>query len=172
MRALYVGRFQPFHLGHLKVLKKVLDEYAELIILVGSAQHSHTVQNPFTAGERIQMIAETLDEEKVSQRVHVIPLDDIHRHSVWVSYVESLIPPFDVVFSNEPITNRLFKEAGLEVKEIELMEREKWSGTEIRRRIAHDESWEELVPPAVARTIIKIDGVARIRELAKSDKAQ
>src|SRR5437870_10806299 len=53
---LYVGRFQPFHLGHLKAVKYILGRVDELIIVVGSAQHSHTLDNPFTAGERITMI--------------------------------------------------------------------------------------------------------------------
>ena len=171
MRALYVGRFQPFHLGHLEILRKILKDYHEVIIIVGSAQHSHTVENPFTAGERIQMIAETLDEEGISRCVYIIPMDDIHRHSVWVTHVQSLTPPFERVFSNEPVTVRLFKEAGCAVSQTELIKREHWSGTEIRKRMLKDEGWEQCVPPAVARVIKAIDGVSRIKELAQSDKA-
>ncbi|MBU7016677.1 MAG: nicotinamide-nucleotide adenylyltransferase [Theionarchaea archaeon] len=171
MRALYVGRFQPFHLGHLEVLKRILRDYDELIIIVGSAQHSHTVENPFTAGERIQMITETLDEEDITGRVYIIPIDDIHRHSVWVTQVQSLTPPFETVFSNEPVTIRLFKEAGFPVNQTELIEREDWSGTEIRKRMLRNEGWEQCVPRGVAKVIKEIDGVSRIKELARSDKA-
>jgi nicotinamide-nucleotide adenylyltransferase len=171
MRALYVGRFQPFHLGHLEILKRILKDYQELIVIVGSAQHSHTVENPFTAGERIQMITETLDEEGISRRVYTIPIDDIHRHSVWVNQIQSLTPPFERVFSNEPVTIRLFKEAGFPVSQTELIEREHWSGTEIRKRMLRDEAWEQCVPRAVAKVIKEIDGVSRIKELAQSDKA-
>lgn len=170
MRALYVGRFQPFHLGHVHILKGILKEYSEVILIVGSAQHSHTLENPFTAGERIQMITETLDEEKITKRVYIIPIDDIHRHAVWVNHVASLTPAFKVVFSNEPLTLRLFKEAGYTIKRTSLLSRDVWSGTEIRRRILADEAWEECVPPAVARIIKEIDGVTRIKELAKSDQ--
>lgn len=170
MRALYVGRFQPFHLGHLEILEKILTEYHEVIIIVGSAQRSHTLENPFTAGERIQMITETLDEERTTKRVYIIPIDDIHRHSVWVRHVESLTPAFEAVFSNEPVTIRLFKEAGYTVRRTELIERSTWSGTEIRRRMLHGEAWEECMPQAVVRVIKEIDGVARIKELARSDK--
>lgn len=169
MRALYVGRFQPFHLGHLTIIKEILKEYYELIIIVGSAQHSHTLENPFTAGERIQMITETLDDESISRRVYIIPIDDIHRHSVWVRQVESLTPSFEIVFSNEPITIRLFKEAQYTVKNTELIHREKWSGTEIRRKILENESWEKCVPPSVARVIKEIDGVTRIKDLSRTD---
>jgi nicotinamide-nucleotide adenylyltransferase len=169
MRALYVGRFQPFHLGHLEVLKRILKEYYELIIIVGSAQHSHTVENPFTAGERIQMITETLDEEGISKRVYIIPVDDINRHAIWVTHIESLTPAFDAVISNESLTARLFREAGYAVKNTELLNRKKWSGTEIRKKMLHGETWEECVPRAVARIIKEIDGITRMRELARTD---
>jgi nicotinamide-nucleotide adenylyltransferase len=170
MRALYVGRFQPFHLGHLEILKRILNEYYEVIIIVGSAQHSHTVENPFTAGERIQMITETLDEEGISKRIYIIPIDDINRHAIWVTHIESLTPAFDAVISNESLTARLFREAGYTVKNTELLSREKWSGTEIRKRMLHGAPWEECVPTAVSRIIKKIDGVERMRELAQTDQ--
>jgi len=61
-RAFFIGRFQPFHLGHMEVLRKILKEVEELIVGVGSAQESHTIENPFTAGERILMVSRALDE--------------------------------------------------------------------------------------------------------------
>ncbi|MEM2915309.1 MAG: adenylyltransferase/cytidyltransferase family protein, partial [Candidatus Bathyarchaeia archaeon] len=60
-RALYVGRFQPFHLGHLEAVKYMLRNSKEVIIVIGSAQESHTLTNPFTAGERVYMIRLALD---------------------------------------------------------------------------------------------------------------
>ena len=55
-RALFVGRFQPFHNGHIHAIGEILEESDELIIVVGSAQMSHEPDNPFTAGERLEMI--------------------------------------------------------------------------------------------------------------------
>jgi len=50
MRGLYIGRFQPYHLGHQAVLEKIAREMDEIIIVIGSAEASHTLENPFTAG--------------------------------------------------------------------------------------------------------------------------
>lgn len=172
-RALFIGRFQPFHRGHLYAVKRILEEAEELIIVVGSAQMSHELDNPFTAGERIEMIRRALDAEGIDRgRYMLIPIPDAPAHTVWVSMVESQTPRFDVVYTNQPLTRRLMLEAGYEVRGIELYERERYEATEIRRRILAGEEWRDLVPEEVYRYLIEIDGVGRIRDLAKSDRVE
>ena len=60
MKALFIGRFQPFHNGHLKVIQNSINLYDEVIIGIGSAQYSNTTDNPFTAEERKLMIERSL----------------------------------------------------------------------------------------------------------------
>jgi len=170
-RGIFVGRFQPFHLGHLVAIKDILKEARELIIVIGSAQYSHNINNPFTAGERLTMIRRALEETGIDcSRVWVVPVPDMHLHMMWVSAVEGYTPSFDVVYSNEPLTRRLFIEAGYEVKAIRFHERKLYSSTEIREKMLKGESWEKLVPKSVAAFIKEIDGVNRLRDLTKSDK--
>jgi nicotinamide-nucleotide adenylyltransferase len=170
-RGLFVGRFQPFHLGHLAAIKDVLKEVDELVIVIGSAQYSHNLNNPFTAGERLVMIRKALEEAGIDySRVWVVPVPDAHLHMMWVSAMEGYTPPFDVVYSNEPLTRRLFIEAKYRVKSIRFHERKLYSSTEIRERMLKEESWEKLVPKSVAAFIKEIDGVNRLRDLTKSDK--
>ncbi|MEM2104186.1 MAG: nicotinamide-nucleotide adenylyltransferase [Candidatus Bathyarchaeia archaeon] len=170
-RGLFVGRFQPFHMGHLNVVKEVLSEVDELVIVVGSAQYSHRLDNPFTTGERIVMIRRALEEAGIDLgRIWIVPVPDVHIHMVWVSTVEGYTPPFDIVYSNEPLTRRLFIEAGYEVKFIRFHKREVYSATEIRERMLKGGNWEELVPRGVAEFIKEIGGYERLRELTRSDK--
>jgi nicotinamide-nucleotide adenylyltransferase len=170
-RGLYIGRFQPFHLGHLGAIKDILREVDELVIVIGSAQYSHRLNNPFTAGERMVMIRRALEEAGLAYtRFWVVPVPDVHLHMLWVSAVEGYTPNFDVVYSNEPLTRRLFIEAGYEVKAIRFHERKLYSSTEIRKRMLEDKSWEELVPKSVAAFIKEVDGVNRLQDLNKSDK--
>jgi len=170
-RGLYVGRFQPFHLGHLGATKDILEEVDELVIVVGSAQYSHNNNNPFTSGERLTMIRKALEEAGIGcSRVWIVPVPDVHLHMMWVSALEGYTPSFDVVYSNESLTRRLFTEAGYKVKAIRFHERKLYSSTEIRERMLRDESWEKLVPKSVAVFIKEIDGVNRLRDLTKSDK--
>lgn len=170
-RGLYVGRFQPFHLGHLKAIQGVLKEVEELAIVIGSAQYSHNVSNPFTAGERLVMTRRALREAGVdSSRVWIVPVPDVHLHMLWVAALEGYTPRFNVVYSNEPLTCRLFTEAGYKVKSVRFYERKVYASTLIREKMLKDKSWTTLVPESVAKFIIEIDGVNRLRDLNKTDK--
>lgn len=170
MRGLLIGRFQPFHKGHVYVVKEVLKEVDEIIIGIGSAQLSHTLDNPFTAGERLMMIANSLAENGIEKHYYIIPIQDVNNNSLWVSQVRSLTPPFSKVYSGNTLVKRLFSEVGVEVRTPPLFNRRVYSGTEIRRRMLHGEPWEELVPKAVVRVVGEVRGVERIRDLARSDK--
>ena len=162
--ALIIGRFQPLHKGHLEVIKKVASECDRMIIGIGSAQYSHSCDNPFTAGERYLMISETLKDEGITN-ASIVPIEDLNRYSVWVSHVVSMCPPFSKVYSNNNVTRRLFEEANIEVRDSPLYNRKEFSGTEVRKRMSEGGDWESLVPKAVAKVIKDIDGISRIREL-------
>ena len=170
-RGLYVGRFQPFHLGHLKAIKEVLKETEELVIVIGSAQYSHNLHDPFTAGERLVMIRRALKEADVNySRLWVVPVPDVHLHMLWVSALEGYTPRFNIVYSNEPLTRRLFIEAGYEVKSIRFFQRRIFTSTLVREKMLQEESWTKLIPKSVADFIKEIDGVNRIRDLSRTDK--
>ncbi len=168
MRGLIIGRFQPFHLGHLSVIKKIADECDTIVIGIGSAQHSHTLENPFAAGERYLMISKTLKKEK-NLSYYIVPVEDVNRYDVWVSHVEALVPPFDVVYTNNPLTKRLFLEKEYRVKGMPMYDRKIYSGREIRKKMWRDENWKKLIPKQVAEVINEIDGVKRLKTLIKTD---
>lgn len=162
MRGLIVGRFQPFHKGHLAVVREALGKCDELIVIIGSAEDSHTERNPFTAGERFQMILSCLTPEERT-RTLVVPIRDVNRYSVWVNHIESYLPPFDIVFSNSDLTRALFKQAGYQVRSTK-----EYNGnlnaTEVRRKIVSGMKWQHLVPPPVARILESINAKKRLIE--------
>lgn len=162
---LFVGRFQPFHLGHLATVKFALKSVDTLVIVVGSAQKSHEPRNPFTAGERISMIKASLDADNEidARKIMIIPVPDVDVHSLWTRQVDMLVPKYDIVFANDPFTLHLFNEAGAKTVEAPLHDREKMSATEVRRRMIAGEDWREMVPAPAARVIEEIKGVERVK---------
>jgi len=167
LRGAFIGRFQPFHLGHLATVKYALNSVHELIIVVGSAQKSHEPRNPFTAGERIEMIRDSLqaDKEISIDKIFLIPVPDIEIHGLWTRQVDLLVPRYGVIFINDRFTRQLYIERGFKVKEPTMFRREQLSATEVRTRIANGKEWKELVTFQTATIIEQIGGVERIRHL-------
>jgi nicotinamide-nucleotide adenylyltransferase len=164
VRGLLIGRFQPFHAGHLGLVRAIGPEAPdrELLIGIGSAEQSYTAENPFTAGERFEMIAAALRDAAVDG-VTIVPIPDIRRHALWVRYVEGLLPKFDRVYTNNPLTRLLFERGGYAVESPPLIDRPRFEGAKIRARLAAGESVRELVPPAVDRLLRDLDAVGRLR---------
>lgn len=63
--AVFIGRFQPFHLGHLSVVAQALEKAERVLILVGSANLSRDTRNPFTYDERAELIRAAVHGEGV-----------------------------------------------------------------------------------------------------------
>ncbi len=167
VRGILIGRMQPFHNGHMQVIKKILEEVDEIIIGIGSAQLSHEIKDPFTAGERILMISQALFEEGIDpSRYYIIPMQDINFNAIWVSHVKMLTPPFSIVYSGNSLVKQLFSEEGFKVRQPPLYDRLHLSGTEVRRRILEDDDWQELVPDATTKIISEIKGIERIKNLS------
>ena len=168
---LFIGRFQPFHNGHLATVKFALAKVDLLVIVVGSAQKSHEPRNPFTAGERIMMIKEALDADKEIDpaRILIIPVPDVDVHSLWTRQVDMLVPSYDVVIANDPFTLMLFKERGIKVIEAPLKRRSVLAATEIRDRMARGDAagWIKLVPAGVSEVLKRIDGARRVKAIAE-----
>jgi len=166
-RGCFIGRFQPFHRGHRQVIEEIQGDLAELVVAIGSAGASHSVDDPFTGGERVMMITKALAD--LDLVVYPVPVEDIERHAVWVSHVESMTPAFDVVYSNNPLVRRLFAEAGREVRSVAMQNRDELEGTRIREAMIDGGDWERSVPEPVVSVIEEIDGVGRIRQVSETD---
>ncbi len=163
-RALFPGRFQPPHWGHVYAVKEILREVDEVIIAVGSAQFNYILKDPFTAGERIWMLREALREGGVDlSRVVIVPIPNVENNLEWLGRVRSYTPPFHVVYTGNPFVALLFREAGYEVRQQPMYHRERFSSTRVRELMLRGDQWEELVPRAVVEIIKTIGGVERLR---------
>ncbi len=164
MKTLLVGRWQPFHKGHLELVKAEAGK-GDVIIAICSANRSHSLTNLFTAGERYEMITGALDEGGVGAEIVTIP--DTGNHALWVELVRRTCPKFERVVSGNEFVRYLFSERGFEVGEPKFFEKEKYNGTKIRKLMADGGNWKEMVPKGVAKVVERV-GRDRLR-LAQRD---
>jgi len=151
------------------MVEEIASEVDELVLGIGSADDSHTRHDPFTAGERIMMLTKALDDSDLV--IYPVPLEDLDRNAVWVSHVRSMSPTFEIAYSNNPLVVQLFTEAGVEVRQSPMFDREKLEGTEIRERMIADDGWAALVPDAVVSVVREIGGIERIQRVSDTDGA-
>lgn len=164
MNGLLIGRFQPFHKGHLSAVNFGLSKVENLWIGIGSSNKSHETKNPFTADERKEMIISSLDSESM-KRVKVFYVPDIGDHEKWTYHVDSIVPKYDVVFSNDDFTLSLYKKRGMQVIEVPLLQRDMISGTKIREMILQGKEWSGLVPEGTKNVLLKINAKDRLLKI-------
>ena len=88
--AVFIGRFQPFHLGHMAVINEALSLATKVAIIVGSAGSSRSHRNPFTYDERVKMIRDSFPED--SSRLFFAPVEDtIYNDELWVKNVQAAV---------------------------------------------------------------------------------
>jgi nicotinamide-nucleotide adenylyltransferase len=159
------GRFQPFHLEHLRYFRLALERSEKVIIGITNPDPSTMVQdalsahrhlpaeNPFSYVERLIMIQEALRDEGIAmERVLIVPFP-IHHPERWPYYVPRGTAMFVVVYSPwEGQKAERIREAGYEVVVMDTMVKG-MSGRQIRSLLSSGRDWQHLVPPAVARFI-------------------
>ncbi len=170
MRGLFIGRFQPFHNGHLKAIEYILKECDEVIVLVGSSQACYDVENPFTVGERIEMIQTTLKTLGLIEKCIILSVPDVNNNALWIAHVNSLVPSYQTVYTNNALTRRLFEDNGKKVKGIPFFERHAFDGTKIRKAMLKGTGWQQFVPKEVEKFIEKTKGIERVKSVKCGDK--
>ena len=87
----FIGRFQPFHNGHARVVERALKASRHLVILIGSAHRPACLRNPWSFKEREAMIRSTLTEVE-NERVHIAPImDATYNDEVWIANVQKCV---------------------------------------------------------------------------------
>ncbi len=166
-RVLFFGRFQPFHYGHFEALKWLLKRFDEVVVLVGMSDESHTWLNPFTAGERLLMIHETIKWSRMeASRVVTATIHTLRIFKGNALYVLSFVPPVIAVATANPAVARAFRDAGVETVTPPLLRRDKWRGETVRcKLLTGSDDWRSLVPPPVVNILERIDAAQRLRDI-------
>jgi len=164
MNGLLIGRFQPFHLGHLKALKFALSKVDKLWVGLGSSNKPLQKNNPFSTEERKDMILSSIDESMKS-RIQIYFIPDLENHIKWIKLIDKLVPKFDIIFTNDELTKYLYSKRDIEVLPIPFVNRNILSGTNIRDMIISDQKWDEYVPEGTRNFLNKINAKERLKIL-------
>ena len=164
MDGLLIGRFQPFHLGHLDAVLFGLSRAENLFICIGSSNKSNERKNPFSAEERREMITLSI-EPSITNRIKIFDIPDVGDHEKWTFEIDKIVPKYDVIFTNDEFTKTLFEKRKISVISVVLKDREKFSGTNIRSLIIEDKNWRDLVPQGTRNVLDTINAKERLKNL-------
>ena len=104
---LILGRFQPFHLGHLSLIKRYSQAGFFIKIGIGSSENKISQKNPLTKNERKEIIKKSMNEEKIKNyKIFYIP--DINNDKKYVKHVIKIIGEFQTIITGNPHVLRLF----------------------------------------------------------------
>lgn len=152
---LIIGRFQPFHLGHLHLIKVALEQVDKLVIAIGSSNVCNQ-DNPLSYQQRKQLLEQVVAKEGWQTKVKLIfPLPDYpDDNDRWLQNLLQQAGNFDIHFGNNNYSNDVLKAAGYEIYPVDLKQRKQLEGTSIRQQIrAGQKAWDALVPSYLVDSI-------------------
>lgn len=163
--ALFIGRFQPLHHGHIYVLRKILELHKKIKIGIGSSQLSSTKNDPFTNEERKRFLKSALEKRNITN-YEIYDIPDIFNAKKWVEHVASIVGSFNVIYSNSDWVRQLFQNKGYTLGKKLGIFKKKYNGSNVRKLISKEnKNWTTLVPKEVVNLIIEVNGIERINSL-------
>jgi nicotinamide-nucleotide adenylyltransferase len=175
-RALYLGRFQLFHLGHVDVLEHICaaDDIDEIAIAIGSTQYDWRnkapewpwANNPFTYEERYQMISRSSDWlPRKPWVIYAVP--DTHEHESWFAGLCEKVGEFSCLYSSDARERSFFAAHGKEARDFP--RKYAFHAGSLRRRAADGIDVRQYIPGGTQWVLESIDFRARMDALYALD---
>lgn len=159
-RATFLGRFQPLHRGHHRVIDAYAPVFDEFVVALGSPGKARTAENPLDAAEREALVAACFPA------LEVVRVADEDRgeagYPTWARRLVDATGATVVLSGNELVQRLVLEHTDADLVQQELHAPERFSGTEVRRRIRAGEPWRDLVPECCVDLVA--DAVESIRE--------
>lgn len=167
----FIGRFQPFHLGHLSAIKQTLTKVDQLVVVIGSANQNFDIKNPLLAKERLQLIELVKNNQKElkTKISNVLFLDDQINNLLWLQQLLQTVPNINLISSNNALVKILAEYMKLPIFTPKLEKRDQFRGEIIRNLILENKQWHQEVPACLVNYLEEIDIKHRLQSLIKKD---
>ena len=171
IRAIVLGRFQPFHNGHASLVMKAADVHpnTKVMVAIGSAQSEWEPNNPWSAKERTMMINAWATHHNIE--IEICTIEDINDPPNWVSHATKFHGVGVLVTSDED-THNLYQQSGFETSLIDLSNRDNFEGWRVRQTalmlstVYDDDAVASVlgasVPEVVVKWLIDNDAIYRL----------
>ncbi len=158
--ALFIGRFQPFHKGHEKIINYLLRRYSRIIIAIGSSQEKRTKENPFSAVERMAMAARVVRAHNGwKKRISFAFLADYPSNEDWARAVGARFAPKSfAIASANPLVRRLLRKAAYTLDPSPLFRRAEWEGKKIRAETRNGKNASIIPVPLALKSWMEREG--------------
>jgi len=143
--ALFIGRFQPLHRGHVHAIMSALERYDCLTIAIGSI-NKRDKKNPYSYSKRKSMLREAL--LGYEDRVRIIGIRDT-TDAKWVKKIKKI--KCDAIISGNDYVWRLLGEEKLEKPDF--LKPKTYNGTRIREKLSRGLPVSNLVPQAITKML-------------------
>jgi bifunctional NMN adenylyltransferase/nudix hydrolase len=154
---IYIGRFQPFHLGHFQTLKLALDKAEHIILIIGSHRAASNIRNPWNSQERIEMIQSCLSADELN-RIHFLPIRDwLYSDNLWLAAVQQQVFEITqgstsvVVLGHRKDSSSYYLELFPQWDYLEMGHHQGLNSTDIRRDYfeGKDKCYQSIIPPEI-----------------------
>lgn len=166
-----LGRFQPFHKGHAYLVEAALEK-GPTVIAIGSSQAESSMDNPWSADEREDMIRTWL----AGRDADIVKIPDINDPPNWVEHATKYHGEGTLVTSDES-TSSLYEAANFPVDWVDLNNRESFEGWRVRATLkmlstvyekdAMREVMSASIPITVVDWLIEKDAIYRLYTMSR-----
>ena len=166
-----LGRFQPFHKGHAYLVEAALEK-GPTVIAIGSSQAEFSMDNPWSADEREDMIRTWLD----GRDANIVKIPDINDPPNWVEHATKYHGEGTLVTSDES-TSSLYEAANFPVDWVDLNNRQSFEGWRVRATLkmlstvyekdAMREVMSASIPITVVDWLIEKDAIYRLYTMSR-----
>ncbi|MCL4364760.1 pantetheine-phosphate adenylyltransferase [Candidatus Marsarchaeota archaeon] len=151
---IFIGRFQPFHKGHLSALRRALRLCDRVVVGIGGANRQGTDSNPLSTKDRITIISSALRLEGIdARRVRFIGIPDFECNDTWFDYIISREPGIEVVLSRNRLVKSIFRGKGISAISPKWKDRGRLDASIIRDRMRKGLRWDDRVPKGAVKEI-------------------